>query len=151
MKDIEQAYLAGLFDGEGSASVVHTQYEKRGRKRLYQSHKVQFIVSNEDKRVLKEVRLLFGNGRIYPEDGSFRISKPRDIIEAIHLIKPYIRVKHTDLANLRSACEFVLKVRGPGKRHKWSKGETNQFLKFVETSKALKGPGKRGRPRKHPM
>ena len=150
MKEVDRAYLAGLFDGEGSTSVVHTQYERRGRKRRYQSYKVQFIISNEDKRVLKEVRLLFGKGGIYPKDGSFRISKPGDVIEAIELIRPHVRVKKTDLANLYKASKYILKVRGTGKRHRWTEEEEKEFEKLAETSRALKGGGKRGRPRKHP-
>ena len=150
MKNVERAYLAGLFDGEGSTSVVYTEYERRGRKRLYRGFKVQFIISNEDKHVLKEVRLLFGKSGIYPKDGSFRISKPRDITEAVELIHPHVRVKRPDLDNLYEAAKFVLKVRGTSERHRWTEKEKNEFLKFEETSKALKGPRGRkgGRPRK---
>ena len=153
MKDVERAYLAGLFDGEGSTSVVYTQYKRRGRKRLYRSYKVSFTISNQDKRVLKEALLLLGKGGIYHQDSSynFMISKPRDIMKTIELIRQYIRVKDTDLANLYSASEFILKVRGSRKRHRWSEEEKNEFLKFAEASKALKGGGKRGRPRKHPL
>jgi len=151
LKEVDRAYLAGLFDGEGCASVVHSQYRGRGRKRLYQSYRVQFIISNTDNRVLKEVRLLFGTGGIYPKENSFRISKPRDVIEAIELIRPYVRVKKTDLANLYEASEFILEVRGSSERHKWTEEERNEFLKLAETSMALKGGGKkkRGRPRKY--
>lgn len=149
MKDVERAYLAGLFDGEGCASVTYTQYKRRGRQRLYQGCKVQFVISNTDNRVLKEVRLLFGNGGIYPKESSFRITKPRDVIDAIELIRPYVRVKKPDLANLYEASEYILEVRGSSERHEWTEEERTIFLKFAETSKALKGGGKRGRPRKH--
>ena len=150
LREVDRAYLAGLFDGEGCASVVYTQYKRRGRKRQYQSYKVQFTISNKDNRVLKEVRLLFGKGGIYPKDNSFRISKPRDVIEAIGLIRPHVRVKKTDLANLYKASKYILEVRGSRKRHRWTEEERNEFSKFAETSIALKGAGKRGRPRKYP-
>lgn len=155
MKDVERAYLAGLFDGEGSASVIYSHYTRRKRKRLYDSYKVQLIISNKDIRVLKEIRLLFGKGGIYPANGSydFRISKPTDIIEMIELIKSYIRVRKPDLDNLYTASKFILKVRGSSERHRWTEEEKDEFLKFVETSQALKGPRgrKRGRPRKYPL
>jgi len=138
LKDVDRAYLAGLFDGEGCASVAHIR--------------VQFIISNSDNRVLKEIRLLFGKGGTYPKDGSFRITKTRDVIEAIELIRPHVRVKKTDLDNLYQASEFILEVRGSRKRHKWTEEEEKEFEKFVETSRALKGPRKRGgRPRKYPL
>lgn len=151
MKDVERAYLAGLFDGEGCASVIYSQYKKRNRKPLYESFRVQLVISNDDKRVLKEVLLLLGKGGIYRKNGSytFRISKPADIIEMIDLIRQYIRVKGTDLDNLYEVSRFILKLRGSSRSHKWKEEEKREFLRFAERSKALKGGGKRGRPRKY--
>jgi len=153
LKDVDRAYLAGLFDGEGCASVSYSKELKtiKTGEKLFPNFRVQFIISNEDNRVLKETRLLFGKGGIYPKDGSFRISKPRDVIEAIELIRPHVKVKKTDLDNLYKASEFILEVRGSRKRHRWTEEEKNEFVKFEETSKALKGPRKRGgKSRKYP-
>ena len=60
-------------------------------------------------------------------------------------------MKEDDLKNLEDASKFILEVRGSKKKHKWTKEEKAKFLEFVKTSKALKGGGKRGRPRKYPL
>ena len=153
MKDIERAYLAGLFDGEGCVSVVYTQYEKQGRERLYDSCKVHFAISNMDRSVLRDVRLWIGKGGIYHQKGvySFRTGKPTDIIKIIETIKPYVKIKKQSIENLENAAKFILKVRGSSERHRWTEEEKDEFLKFVETSKALKGGGKKGRPREHAL
>ena len=162
MKDVERAYIAGLFDGEGCTSVVYTQYKKRGRERLYSGYKANLVISNQDKHVLKQVRFLFEKGGIYSQEKKgdshgkrqktsydFRITKPREIIEFVELISPYVIVKREDLENIYKASKFILKVRGLNKRHKWTTEEKEEFLKFERTSKALKGAGKRGRKRIH--
>ena len=162
MKDVERAYIAGLFDGEGCTSVVYTQYKKRGRERLYSGYKANLVISNQDTHILKHIRFLFEKGGIYPQKNKedshgkrqktsydFRISKPSDIIEFVELISPYVIVKREDLENIYKASKFILKVRGLNKRHKWTTEEKEEFLKFERTSKALKGAGKRGRKRIH--
>jgi intein/homing endonuclease len=162
LEDVERAYIAGLFDGEGCPSVVYAQYKKNGR--VYGSCKVILVISNQDKQVLKQVRLLFGKGGIYSQDKKgynnekrqktsydFRLSKPSEIIEFAELIRPYVRVKKADLENIYNASNFILKVRGSDKRHRWTKEEIDEFRKFERTSKDLKGVGKRGRPRKYPL
>ena len=165
MEDVERAYIAGLFDGEGCTSVIYTQYKKHDRERLYEGFKVILVISNQDKRVLKQVRLLFGKGGIYSQEKEgfttqgrrqktsydFRISKPIEIIEIVELISPYVRVKQEDLENIYKASKFILKLRGSNERHKWTTEEKDDFLKFASTSKALKGAGKRGRPRTYPL
>ena len=155
MKDGERSYLAGLFDGEGCPSISYSRYERKGRRRLYKNHKVFFVISNEDKRVLKEALFLVGKGRIYLPRGTktynFTISKPVDVIETIKLIRSYVRVKGPELDNLQNAAEYILKVRGPSKRHRWTKEESKEFSKFAKINEALKGGKKRGPPRKHPM
>lgn len=65
MENTERAYLAGLFDGEGCASVSYTKYERQGKERLYDSCRVHFAISNMDRGVLRDVRLLIGKGGIY--------------------------------------------------------------------------------------
>jgi hypothetical protein len=60
-------------------------------------------------------------------------------------------VKKQDLKNLENAARFILKVRGSDKRHKWTEEEKKKFHEFVDQSKALKGGGRRGRPRIHPL
>ena len=150
LKEVERAYLAGLFDGEGCASVTYGQFVRVGSQRVYPNRHVQFVISNTDNRVLKEIRFLFGKGGIYSKK-SFRITNPREIIDAIELIRPYIRVKKADLSNLYDASKYMLESRGSLKRHEWTEEERTTFLKFAETSKALKGGGKRGRPRTHPL
>jgi len=155
LKDVKRAYLAGLFDGEGCASVIYGQYTKMTKKgkSIYSDYSVDLVIANNDIRVLKEVRFLGGKGGIYTRETlhTFRIYKPSDVIEMIEIIKPYIRVKKQDLKNLENAARFILKVRGSDKRHRWTEEEKKKFQEFADQSKALKGGGRRGRPRTHPL
>ena len=155
MKEVERAYLAGLFDGEGCASVVYSQNMRMTKQgmALYQTFSVYCIISNDDRRVLQEVRFLSGNGGIYKQKTSytFRVCKTSDVIEIIETIKPYIRVKKQDLQNLESAARFIMKLRGLSTRHTWTEEETKKFQEYVWQSKAMKVGGRRGRPRKHPL
>ena len=163
MKEVDRAYLAGLFDGEGCASVTHGPYRKETTKggKLYWGHKVHFVISSQDKHALKKVRRLFEKGGIYDQDRSksinslsqrttydFRITKPTDVIKVIDLISPYVIIKEDDLENLRDAAKFILRVRGSKERHKWTEEEGKEFEKFAKNSRDLKGGGKRGRRRK---
>lgn len=153
MEDVEKAYIAGLFDGEGCPSMSHSKYKRKGRERLYWNRSVFFVITNEDKRVLKEAISLLRRGRIYPSGENahnFMITKPSEIVEIAKLIQPYVRVKKPDLDNLRCASEFLLRIRGSGKRHTWTEEEENEFHRFCKINEALKG-GKGGRPRIHPL
>jgi len=153
LKDVERAYLAGFFDGEGCAAVIYSQYKKKTKRgeKLYSSFGVHLAFSNVDQSVLRDIRLLVGKGGIYHQKNvySFRSGKPTDVIKIIGLIRPYVRVKKQDLKNLEDAAKFVLEVRGAKKRHKWTEEEKKKFLEFVDQSKALKGGGRRGRHRKY--
>jgi hypothetical protein len=153
LEEVDRAYLAGLFDGEGCASVTcgpHRKMTKKGWK-LYRGRGVHLVISNSDKRILKEARFLCGKGGIHSQEtaNTLRICKPSDVIEVVELIRPYIRVKKEDLQNLEDAAKFILKVRGPEKRHRWTEEEEREFEEFAKTSRALKGAGKRGRPGKY--
>lgn len=151
LKDIDKAYLAGLFDGEGCASVSYTQYRKKGRDRLYDSCRVHLAISNMDENVLRDVLLMIGEGGIYRQKrvSSFRTANPRVIIEIIEMLKPYVRIRVQSLENLGTAAGFILKVRGPNRRHTWTEEEKNKFKELAKMSRALKGGGKKGRPRKN--
>ena len=87
MKDVERAYLAGLFDGEGCASVIYSQYKKMTKKgeRIYSGCGVTLVIANNDIRVLKEARFLCGKGGIYTRETShtLRIYNASDVIETI--------------------------------------------------------------------
>lgn len=154
LEEVEKAYIAGLFDGEGCSSISHGRYKRNGRERFYWNRKVFFVITNEDRRVLREVVLLLRKGGIYfpPTKSAYNlcISKPTDIIEVAKLIYPYIRVKKSDLDNLCGASEFLLKNRGSNKRHIWTEEEEKEFHNFYKMNKALKG-GKGGRPRINPL
>ena len=155
LKNVERAYLAGIFDGEGCASVTCGRYKKKTKmgEKLYSGFGVHFAVSNVDQGVLKDILSLLGKGGIYRQRNvySFRSHNPTDVLKIIGVIKPYVKVKRQDLKNLEDAAEFILQVRETSKRHRWTEEEKTEFLKFAEKSKALKGSGKRGRPRKYPL
>ena len=150
LQDTDRAYLAGLFDGEGCASVSFTQYTKKGRDRLYDSCKVHLAISNKDENALRDVLLMIGKGGIYPGKGvfSFRTGDPSDILGIIEVIKPYVKIKKQSLENLGKAAEFILEIRGTNRRHSWTEEEKNKFKELARMSRALKGAGNRGRPRR---
>jgi hypothetical protein len=96
---------------------------------------------------------LIRRGRIYPTGKNVHnlmITKPSEIVEIARLIQPYVRVKKPDLDNLRYASEFLLRIRGSGKRHIWTEEEENEFHRFCKINAALKG-GKGGPPRINPL
>jgi len=90
LEDVERAYIAGLFDGEGCPSIGHNHYMRKDGSGPYWNRQVFFVITNGDKRVLREAILLTREGRIYHPSGTnvynFTITKPSDIMEIARLI-----------------------------------------------------------------
>lgn len=61
MNDITLAYIAGLFDGEGSARILQTKSSKNGK--YYQ--KLEVRIAQADREVLDWIANEFGFGKVY--------------------------------------------------------------------------------------
>jgi len=92
------AYIAGFFDGEGSASFVWYVRKPGGKK----YGKLEAKIAQQDKKVLDWIRRVVGFGRIhgYPERGKRRIVyhfvvQCEQARQFLALIRPYLRVKKT--------------------------------------------------------
>ena len=123
---IETAYIAGLFDGEGSVILAR---HRKGTK--YLALVVQIVNTNRD--VLEEIKLTYG-GAIYAGRGT---NKPiyawkayTDAAEKfLTAIEPYVHVKHRQV---EIGLEFrrLIRLKGSQKRM------TNEHVASREALKA---------------
>ncbi len=160
MEDVERAYLAGLFDGEGSTLVSFSRSRKQTQEGLkdFPNCRVQFIITNTEERVLKEIHnIIDGKGSIYRqkrEEGKdlYRlvVYTPPEVKEMVELIKPFVRVKAEELRSLGEATDLILKLRGSGTKVRWTENAQQEFIRLAKKSRRLRGSsGKpKGRPRK---
>lgn len=99
MTELEKAYAAGLFDGEGTAGIFATKSTKNGKKYL----KVMARIANTDIRCLRAVQTSFGRGGIVISHHANGKNKLRDCfnfvaanstaIDFLTAIRPYLKVK----------------------------------------------------------
>lgn len=97
--DLELAYFAGFFDGEGSVSILeHTKSEQSGRPG-YKYMRLLVQVSNTNLEVLEYFRLRFG-GNIYNHKTNGNRKQcyswqlhSRMAANALMLMQPYLVVK----------------------------------------------------------
>lgn len=159
MKDVDCAYLAGLFDGEGSTLVTFSPSPKLTQKGLknFPNCRVQFIITITKEQVLTWILNIFGKGRIYHQKSEhhrdmyrFVVHTPPDVKEIVELVKPHSRIKQEQLENLEEAAELILKLRGTGKRVRWTEKAQRDFIVLAKKCRALRGSsgGHKGRPRK---
>lgn len=95
MTDLELSYIAGFFDGEGSAFMSPYKATKNGK--TY--YRVVATITQIDRSVLEWIRDLFGSGQIYSK-GDVRIREcfflrfqNRQAREFLNTIYPFVRVK----------------------------------------------------------
>jgi hypothetical protein len=159
LKDVDCAYLAGLFDGEGSTLVTFSPSPKPTQKGLknFPNCRVQFIITNTKEHVLTEILSIYGKGRIYHQKSErhrdmyrFVVHTPPDVKEIVELVKPYARIKLEQLKNLGEAAELILNLRGTSKRVRWTEKAQREFIGLAKKCRALRGSsgGPKGRPRK---
>lgn len=99
MTELEKAYAAGLFDGEGSAGIFAVKSSKNGKKYL----KVMARIANTDIRCLRAGKDSFGKGGIVISHKANGKNKLLDCfcffaanstaIEFLTLLRPYLKVK----------------------------------------------------------
>ena len=107
MDDQTLAYIAGLFDGEGSARTVLTKASKNGK--LYK--KLEVRIAQVDREVLDWISVQFGFGKVYSKSDKRAELKGwnecYDYVVAYKMgrkfltaIEPYLRVKRNKVSAL---------------------------------------------------
>lgn len=84
--EVDLAWCAGLFDGEGSTSVLKAQRDKYSYIRL--------SVSQKDNRVLQKFQSILGCGKIYKAKKrnihSFDVYIQEQVIDVLNKLWPYL-------------------------------------------------------------
>lgn len=141
LKDTDRAYLAGLFDGEGCANPTFTSkkhFSKREQKeKIYLWPRVQFVISGT-RAHLQEIKRIVGFGGLYRQKTGvwdFRITEPKQVLNMVDIIFPYVKLKKEELLLLKNAALFMLKHKY---RTRWTNKEKDFFNKnFVLPSQKL--------------
>lgn len=149
LKEVDRAYLAGLFDGEGCANA--TLGSKMYKEKYYWWPKLQFTIVGREQHI-QQVRKLFDlGGYVYNQARQvweLRTTTPEQIIRFIDVILPYAKLKIDQLQLLKEAGETMLQHK---RRSKWTQEELESFnVNFVQPLQRLKGSNHRkGRKRVH--
>jgi hypothetical protein len=132
LSQTEIAYIAGLFDGEGSISILRNEYNRVAR-RGFPRYDLCISICNQHHGVLKEVQAEFGgslgsNGSSYYWRASSL--KAKIFLEAV---QPYLKIKKPQL-------EIVLLFQELKSQHGTSKMTEDELIiyqSFQDTIKAL--------------
>ncbi len=151
LEDLDKAYLAGLFDGEGCANPTFASKKyfssKEQKKKIYHWPRVQFVISNKNRLLLELVKRMVGLGGLYRSKESkvwdLRITKPKQVLNMINALLPYVKLKNENLLVLKEASLFISKHKP---RSRWAREE----LKFFYENYVKKlGTSQKGRPITH--
>ena len=100
MKEVDLAYFAGLFDGEGHVRIGKDPKPRYGATTRYY---LQVIISNQNLQVLEELQQNFG-GSIHGSSGCYHLAfGALQSMRFLEEVKPYIRIK---LPQVEVALEF---------------------------------------------
>lgn len=116
LADIEKAYIAGLFDGEGC---IHISLNKLSSRAKHRYHKLEIIIANTNKEILHYLFSTFG-GRITQNSirknqqtcFSWRMST-KEACAFLKIIYPYLKIKkqQADIAiHFQSEIQYTGKV-----------------------------------------
>ena len=64
MKEIDKAYIAGLFDGEGSVSYYQRKEKRKGKKKAYNYWMIRCELSMTDQHVMEWMHKTLGFGTL---------------------------------------------------------------------------------------
>ena len=152
MEEVERAYLAGLFDGEGCANATFRSKAYKGKRYWWPA--VQFVIAGQHQHMC-QISEMFGAGaNVYEQSNrrawEFRATNPEHVLRFIDIILPYVKLKKEQLRLLRSAAGFMIEHRS---RSKWSQKDKEFFNKnFVQTlQKSTRTGEKKGRKRTHTL
>jgi hypothetical protein len=136
-----QAYLAGLFDGEGSITLHFTKHSTNSY-----SPQVQFVIMNIDQELLETVKKDFGFGKVYsimPRDinrkviHSYRITSFKDTLTAIDLILPFSRLKKKELTVAKNAIEYMIAEK-TCLTMPWKPTNLKRFSEYIKEIRTLR-------------
>ena len=134
------AYLAGLFDGEGSVGI----YKRKDSP----SPSVQLVIQMTDIKDLRDLYELFDAGFFFTfqrngrkKIGVWKISKRSDLQEIIPKILPYSRVKRSQLELMLDYCELCdNQLSGQQVCSPLTAWDAAARISYVDQMKALKAP-----------
>jgi len=114
MKTTQLAYLAGLFDGEGSFSIQISSRVYKGRKSIWCNPRMTMTLSHGH-GVLSEMQQAFG-GQLYDyleKDRCVRwnLSKRHQLLSAAKSLFPYLRIKKQIASRFMEALNLFPKKR----------------------------------------
>lgn len=94
LTETDKAYIAGLFDGEGSIFIVR---QKPGGSNTYPSYSLRATISNNDLKVLQWTKDKLNGLVSYLGSGSYRCNmlclQGHRALEFLKVIEPYIKIK----------------------------------------------------------
>jgi hypothetical protein len=140
LTEIEKAYLAGLFDGEGCIGIDKTKSKSNNCEHDY---KLRIIITNSNYPVICWVKEITGIGCTYKYDRAYRVNwKPvhrwqvvsRDAKDFINALMPYLIIK-------RDISEACLEFPNVGRGHHRSQDDYKEQEKHFAI---IKGKNTRG-------
>ena len=118
--ECELAYLAGLFDGEGSVSILHNWAGHDKSKP--RTHELYVNVANTNREVIEWVKAKVGVGTVhkkrcagYPgarKDIFYWEARSRSAETFLRMVRPFLRIK---VAHVEEALSFRIKQREIGR------------------------------------
>ena len=139
VSECDYAYLAGLFDGEGSVGI----YERKDS--LFPS--IQLVIQMTDIKDVRDLYELFGFGSFSTfqrdgrkEVGIWKISKRSDLQMIIPRMLPYSRVKYSQLELMLDFCELCDNQTSGRVGAPLTAWDAAARLSFVDRMRALKAP-----------
>jgi len=157
LNDIDKAYLAGLFDGEGCISPTWGSKKyfltKEQRERTTFFPRLQFVISNKNSLLLDLMKIIVGYGNIYRGKNKvygYRISAQKEVLDVVNALIPYVKLKKEALYLSKEAILYQLQRK---LHSRWTSKEKvwfyNEFM--VRLLKLLPSGKKRGRPSKYSL
>ena len=152
LSDIDKAYLAGLFDGEGcvTATVDKKKYfsKREEKEKMSCWGRLYFVISSKDHLLLELIKTIIGFGKVYRGKKrvySYRITDRKQVLNMVNALIPFAKLKTEYLQLSKDAVLFMLQRKY---RSRWSKEELVFFRKefVLPLQKLLPSGEKRGRP-----
>lgn len=147
------AYIAGLFDGEGSLQPLISATNRRNK--VYFHGMVSFSITNSNKEVLEQISTSLGlTNKIYflsetkkknwSPCWTLKTGNPPKILEILSLIEPFVRIRKEQIKLGKEVCHYFIKRKGS----QWNYEALDEFeKKFINPSKNLNL--RRGKSRKY--
>jgi len=138
LTEIEQAYIAGFFDGEGCLHISKKMRKNQGKNYCYS---LKSVISNTKLEPLKYIKIFFGgsiskqNRKINQKDIYFLQMNIKSTINLLKNIYPYLRIKK-EQANVAFKIIEVKKNYSPlRKGHRQSNGHDGFIVDSLYSDK----------------